>query len=255
MIYQYILIIIAGLVWGSFLGAIVWRADDIKTIFKSRSKCDHCDTELNWFDLIPLISFGILRGKCRKCHKNISFLYPLIEIITAIVFVLIYLKWGVSYEALLSALILSTAIITLGYDAIHMQIIDSVVWLGILLTIVLDILVSAGQYWEALRTFGYGALIGIGLPIILVVPSKAKWMGEGDILLGLLVGLFVGFPNVLVALIMALFLGSFYGIAQILLKRKTIKDPVAFGPFMVLGAMVAYFAGNNIIDWYIGLIK
>ena len=255
MTYQYVLLTISGLIWGSFLGAVVWRLDDIKTIFKSRSKCDHCDAELNWYDIIPLVSFGILRGKCRKCRKNISFLYPLIEILTAALFVMVYLKWGISYEAILLVLILSTAIVTLGYDAIHMQIIDQVVWLGIVLTLVLDAIVSKGQYWEALRIYGYGALIGVGLPIILVVPSKAKWMGEGDILIGLLVGLLVGFPGVLVALIIALLTGSIFGVGQIILKRKTIKDPIAFGPFMILGAMLAYFAGSNIISWYMGLLK
>lgn len=254
MIYQYILLSISGLIWGSFLGAIVWRIDDLKSLLTSRSQCDHCDAELQWYDLIPLISYGLLRGKCRKCRKSISILHPLIEIITAVVFCLVYWRWGISYEALLLALIFSTAIITLGYDAIHMQIIDQVIWVGIILTLILDWLVSRGQYMDAIKTYGYGALAGIGLPLLLVVPSKARWMGEGDILLGLLIGLLVGFPSILVALIVALLLGSIFGLLQIALKHRTIKDPVAFGPFMIIGGMVAYFAGSNIINWYMNLL-
>lgn len=252
---MYIVLAIAGLIWGSFIGAVIWRLDDIKTIFLSRSRCDHCNAELSWYDLVPLVSFGILRGKCRKCRKNISALYPFVELLTAASFCLIYWRWGFSYEALLLVVIFSTMIITLGYDAIHMQIVDQVVWAGIVLTLVLDWLVSDGQYIAALKTYGYGALIGLGLPLVLVVPSKAKWMGEGDILLGLLIGLLIGFPNILVALVIALFTGSIIGLVQVMTKRKTIKDPVAFGPFMIIGAMIAYFAGSNIISWYINLIQ
>jgi len=254
MTYQYIFIAIVGLIWGSFLGAIIWRIDDIKSIFVSRSHCDRCNAELSWYDVIPLVGYGILRGKCRKCRKSINVIYPLVEIITAVVYCLIFWKWGFSYEALLLTLIFSTTIITLGYDAIHLQIIDQVVWMGIVLTIILDILISGGQYLDALKTYGYGALIGLGLPLILVVPSHAKWMGEGDILLGLLIGLLLGFPNIIVALIVSLFAGSIFGLFQVVLKHKTMKDPVAFGPFMVIGSVVAYFAGSEIINWYINLL-
>lgn len=253
----YIFVFIFGLLWGSFLTVVVWRIDDLKSIFIDRSRCVDCKSEIMWYDLIPLISYGILRGRCRKCKHKISSIYPIIELLTAITFILIYIYAGISLQSVLLALIFSLLIVTLGYDSIHMLIVDQIIWLGIILAIVYQLL-NYGDWnnWiYLLQTVGWGALIGIAVPLLVVFIGRGKWMGEGDVSLGLMIGIIVGFPNILVSYIVAFVSGSIYGLLLVAIKRKSIKDPVPFGPFLIIGSLVAFFAGNYLINWYMQLVN
>lgn len=254
MQYLYLVFIfIFGLLWGSFLTVVIWRIDDLKTIFTDRSRCVNCKSEIAWYDLIPIISYGILRGRCRKCKHKISSIYPLIEFLTAATFVLVFLYAGVSWQSLFLIVIFSTLIVTLGYDAIHMLIVDQVVWLGLVI-VVLYRLCFFGDWnnWiNLLSNVGWGALIGIAVPLIVVFIGRGKWMGEGDVSLGLMIGILVGFPNILVAYIFAFILGSIYGLLLMAFNRKDIKDPIPFGPFLIIGSLIAFFAGAFLINWYI----
>lgn len=252
---QTILITIFGILWGSFLTVVVWRVDDLKSIFVSRSRCTDCEEEIGWYDLVPILSYGILRGKCRKCGKKISTLYPLMEVLTGLVFYLTYTNFGMSIESLLLVLIFSILIVTLGYDAIHMMIVDQFVWLGVALVVIYQfIAVNDWLLWRhVLALVGWGGLIGVSFPALLVLMSRGKWMGEGDISLGLLAGLFVGFPKIILAYILAFIAGSIYGLALMAIRRKKMSDPVPFGPFLVLGSIVAFYAGSRIIEWYLNI--
>ena len=249
------LVIIFGLMWGSFLSVVIWRVDDLRSIIVGRSKCPHCEQKIKWYDLVPLISYGILRGRCRQCGAKISSLYPTIELISAVVAFLVYQKFGLSWEALIVWLIISTMVVTLGYDAIHMLVVDQVVWIGIVLVVVYQLVAKTPDTsWLAMgSTLGYGLLIGLGLPLLLVLMGRGKWMGEGDVMLGAMIGLFVGYPNIIVAYVIAFITGALFGISLLIAARKNLKDAVAFGPFLVLGSIVAFFYGRQLIDWYLGI--
>jgi leader peptidase (prepilin peptidase)/N-methyltransferase len=251
-------IILFGLAWGSFLNVVIWRIDDLKSILWSRSRCVHCKTTIKWYDLVPVISYGILRGRCRKCREKLSILYPIIETATAILAYLVYCRFGLSWDVILLWMVFSVLIVTLGYDIIHMLIVDQVVWVGVIFAVAWQLMhLGLGDWHKLLVTLGLGAGIGVVIPLILVLLGRGKWMGEGDVMVGLLVGLLVGYPLVLVAFVLAFFIGSIYGLGLILLSRKSLKDAVPFGPFIVLGSLVALFYGQNIIDWYltISLLK
>src|SRR3972149_6209593 len=111
-----LLVVIFGLAWGSFLNVVIWRIDDVRSIFWGRSRCVSCKAKISWYDLVPIISYGILRGRCRKCGKKLSLLYPLIEFIVAVLAYIVYHRFGLSWDVVLLWLVFSVLIITLGYD-------------------------------------------------------------------------------------------------------------------------------------------
>jgi len=250
--YILALVIALGLCWGSFLTVIIWRVDDLKSIFKSRSHCDNCRQEIHWYDLIPIISYGILIGKCRHCRQKISAIYPSIEALTGIIFLLTYIKFGISWESLLLVVLFSVLILVLGYDAIHMMVVDQFIWVAVAMAVVYQVFFGLDwSNWKPqLINLGIGILIGAAIPTLLVIFSRGKWMGEGDIGIGLIAGLVIGFPNILINYILAFFIGSIYGILMVAIKYKKMKDPIPFAPFMVIGIIITFFAGSVIFGWY-----
>jgi len=252
--YMVALVAALGLCWGSFLTVVTWRIDDLKTIFINRSSCTSCNAEIRWYDLIPLVSYGILRGKCRDCHGRISGIYPLVEVLTALVFLAIYIKFGFIWLTILLVAIFSVLIVIFAYDALHFLVIDQAVWLGVGLVVLYQLIVIDWEHWQPTAvSLGWGLLVGFLIPLGLVAISRGKWMGEGDIGLGCLVGLLVGYPSVFLAYFIAFALGSAYGLVAMALKKKSMRDPIPFSPFLVLGAMIAFFVGHAIINWYVHL--
>lgn len=250
--YFYILIVALGLCWGSFLTVVIWRIDDLRSIFVDRSRCTQCKREIRWYDLAPLISYSILRGRCRYCKEKIPLLYPIIELIMGALTLLIFMTFGFSWASLVIFIIFSLLVVTLGYDILHMMIIDTVVWTGVVLAILWQFLMRGEANWVMmLIPVGIGALIGFGIPLILVIVSHGKWMGEGDVGLGLMVGVLLGYPNVLVAYITAFITGAICGIILVGVRGRNMKDAIPFGPFLVIGALVAFFAGDSLVDWYL----
>jgi prepilin signal peptidase PulO-like enzyme (type II secretory pathway) len=252
----YILIILFGLAVGSFLNVIILRFEDLKTIWKVRSHCVKCKKEIRWYDLVPFFSFVALRGRCRDCKKPISYQYPIVEVLTAAVFAGIYYHYGLSWSALLLAIILSLLIVIAVYDIIHMEIPDILTYLTIafaLIFIFLGLNEKSMLSLENLIPYGYAILVGGGFLGALVLFSHEKWMGSGDILLGVMMGVLLGMPNVLVGLFSAFVLGSIVGLILIANRKKTLKDAVPFGPFLVAGTLIALFWGDSIIKMYWGI--
>lgn len=252
----YILVILLGLTVGSFLNVLILRFDELKTIWKVRSHCMKCKKEIRWYDLVPFFSYLVLKGKCRDCKKPISYQYPIIEALSAIVFVLIYFYFGLIWPALLLAIVSSILIVIAVYDVIHMEIPDILTYLGIAFAlgyVFLSLSLSESLTLEGLIPYGYAILTAGGFLGFLVIVSKEKWMGSGDILLGVLMGVLLGMPNVLVALFSAFVLGSVVGLILIASRKKGLKDAVPFGPFLIAGTFVALFWGEKLIGWYLGI--
>ena len=259
-IFQVIIIIFVvffGLSVGSFLNVVVLRFDDVESIIKTRSHCPKCKKNLPWYDLVPFFSYIILAGRCRHCKKIISFQYPLVEAATALIFAAIYWQYGITVGAFFLAIISSILIAIAAYDAIHSEIPDILVYSAAVFVLGF-IFYNLWQNFQLANSstwlsYAYGLAVGLGFFGFLVLASREKWMGWGDVLLGGVVGLLLGYPNILVGLFLAFMFGSIFSLVLMALKIKKMKDAIPFGPFLVLGGMIALFAGKWIIGWYLGI--
>jgi len=253
-IFNYLIVIILGLIVGSFLNVVIWRLEDLKSIVNTRSHCPKCKKTLSWLDLIPVFSFIFLWGKCRYCKKEISLQYPLVEIGTALVFACIYYHFGFSFVSCILALVSSILIVIFVYDILKLQIADWLVIAAAALWLVylgIDYFFIHNSLSIILNSL-YGALALGGFLGLLVLISKEKWMGAGDIGLGAVLGAIVGWPLVLVSTFTAFIFGGVVGLVLISLKKKEMQSQLPFAPFLILGLFVALFWGEKILNWYMG---
>ncbi|OGZ18491.1 MAG: hypothetical protein A2175_01915 [Candidatus Nealsonbacteria bacterium RBG_13_42_11] len=261
-LFIYLIVFIFGLVVGSFLNSVIYRLNKGESFLKGRSYCPSCRHQLAWRDLIPLLSFLTLGGKCRYCGKKISQQYPLVELMTGILFVLIFLKFGfvLNFYSLpvtgYSLLITSLLIIIFASDLETYIIPDGVVYSAIGLAIFYNLLYSLFIIQNS-SFFIQAILSGLGasaffLAIFLI--SKGRWLGFGDVKLAALMGLFLGFPEILVALFLAFLIGAIIGVGMISAGRKKLSSEIPFGPFLVTGTFLALFFGQSIIEWYMNFI-
>jgi len=260
---------LVGLIIGSFLGAVNYRLKTAEDIVWKRSHCPKCKKPIRWYDNIPLLSFIILAGRCRDCKKYISWEYPLIELMTGILFAAVAWKflggWEASSQRALSggeAIEMSFWLFTVSYliliffhDYDYFLVPDAVVWPAIGVTLFY-------QYWRYLQSpLGIAdfknplvssllaalaaALFFFGLIWI----SRGKWIGGGDVKLGFLVGAIVGWPKILFVLFFAYLIGAIASLALIALKKKTWKSQIPFGPFLVTGTLIVMFFSEQIQFW------
>ena len=251
----YLSIFVFGLIFGSFLNCVIYRLHSGESFLKGRSYCPNCQHILSWPDLIPVFSFLILKGKCRYCHKPISLQYPLVELATGTVFLLIFwnLEFGI-WDLLFRLLISCFLIIIFVYDLKHYIIPDKVIYPAIGIAFfyrLFEICLSAEALAKA-ENLGFGILPSLFF-LAIIIFSREKWLGFGDFKLAILMGLFLGWPKILVALFLAFFIGAIIGIELIILGKKTLKSEIPFGPFLVSGTFLAMFFGQKLIDTYLNL--
>jgi prepilin signal peptidase PulO-like enzyme (type II secretory pathway) len=242
-----------GLIVGSFLNCVIFRLEKEESFLRGRSYCPHCKNTLAWQDLIPILSFLFLKGKCRYCRKPISWQYPLVELATGIIFVLIYvLQFSASFQliALLYLLItFSLLIIIFIFDLKSYIIPDSVVYSAIVISFIYNLSINN------LKLAFLSAILAAGFFLAIVLISRGKWMGVGDIKLAFFMVLFLGWPNILTALFLSFFLGAIIGIMLMALKKKGLKSEIPFGPFLITGTFIAFFWGGRIIEWYLNIVS
>lgn len=267
-----------GLTIGSFINSIIYRLNTGEDFIIKRSHCPHCGHILNWNDLVPILSFILLRGKCRYCQKPISWQYPLVELTTGLLFVLttnfffpVYspvrspsITLGTEEGGLLFVIyyliIISFLIITFVYDLKHYLIPDEVVYPAIVLSFLADIFMALNKYHFSdflgvfkLITNGWlAAFLAAGFFMAIILFSHGKWMGLGDVKLAVFMGLVLGFPKILLALLLAFSFGAIIGIGLIALGKKHLKSEIPFGPFLVTGTLIAIFWGEQLLHWYQG---
>ena len=234
-----------GLAIGSFLNALDFRMEKGKTVLKGRSFCPQCSHSLSPGDLIPLVSFVLLKGKCRYCNRSISFQYPLVEFSVAVLFVLIVQFAAFSFLSLLFYWTITALLVAIFvYDFKHLLIPDILIYSAIVGASLWALFFGDIGFWVA--------ALGAGLFFLsLFLMSRGRWMGFGDVKLAFFMGLFLSWPAVLVAFFATFFTGSVVGIALILLKKKGMKSEIPFGPFLVSGIFIALFWGEQIVDWYL----
>ncbi len=259
-----IILFILGLIVGSFLNVVICRLKTDEKIITSRSHCPHCKKKLTTVDLIPIVSFILYKGKCRYCKKPISFQYPIVELSTALTFVLIFLKispintWHSLLFTLYFLFITCILIIVFVYDLKHYIIPDKVIFPAIIITLGTQLLtlsnINLQHYIPSLFSAFIGAAIAGGFFLFLVLISSGKWIGGGDVKLGIFMGLVLGYPIVLVALFLAYISGAVIGIALMIRQKKKIKDIIPFGPFLALATFIALLWGNQILEWYLKML-
>jgi len=256
----YFFVFLFGLEVGSFLNCVIYRLQAGESFLKGRSYCPHCKHKLSWQDLIPILSFLILKGKCRYCHQKISWQYPLVEISTGLIFLLIFnSKFLISNEFLIFqflnflyySIVSCLLIIIFVYDLKHYLIPDKIIYPAITLAVIFNF---KFLIFKQFQIFNYSILSAFGaagffLAIFLI--SRGKWLGFGDVKLGFFMGIFLGFPNILIALFFAYLIGAIIGIGLVFARKKTLKSEVPFGPFLVIGTFIALFWGEKIIDCYL----
>lgn len=251
-IFWYLTVAVFGLMVGSFLNVVILRFDDLKTVVALPSHCPRCRKNLKWYELIPLLSYLVLFGRCRGCKEKISVQYPLVEAGTAIIFTLLFWKFGLSWSFGLFVFLSCILIVIFIYDLIHSLIADWLVWLAIgiwLVYLIVNYLLSSQL--SVLSSFLLGGFALGGFLGFLVLASKEQWMGIGDIKLGFLLGALVGWPSVLVLTFLAFILGSIVGLILIFGRKKSMKDQVPFAPFLITALWITLFWGTNLISWYI----
>ncbi len=232
---------IVGTTVGSFLGVIIDRLPNEKSIIWGRSHCDFCKKNLRWFELIPILSFVFSNGKCLRCHKALSLRYPFYEIVTGMIFVVLWMISGgiVSTFAGMCLIACSLLAITI-IDLDHMLIPDLLVVSTIIGTIVL-FLQSNQSLMGFLKNNLLTAVVSYMLFYALWAGTKRRGIGFGDVKLAFALGLLVGYPQVIISLYGAFLTGAGVAIILMLYGKKTMKSAVPFGPFLVLGALISYF--------------
>lgn len=237
---ELIFIVIFGAVIGSFLNVVIARVPENKSIVFPASHCPHCKESLKWYHNIPIFSFIFLRGKCGFCSSKISIQYPLIELITALIAVVIYIKLGATLLALIVFIMFALLIALAIIDLIYLAVPDSINFLALFFAI------AAGYF--TLETISNAFIVAGGLSLLRMFMSfilKKEAMGEADIILGATMGAFLGIKGAMIAL----FLASLVAIAPAIVRRKKGIEETPFIPFLVVGIFLAFLFQSDIIYW------
>lgn len=241
-----LLYVLLGLAISSFLNVCIDRLPERESIVSPPSHCPACGRRLAPFDLIPLLSFILLRGRCRYCGAPIPWRVLLVESTTGLLFVLLWHRYGFSSWLLLATLYTCFFIVIFFIDIEHQLVLDRVIYPAIVVAL-LAIPFAPGHSAKELLL---GGLIGFVL-LFLIVFAYPAGMGMGDVKLATFVGLVVGFPSVFVALLLSFVAGGLVGGGLLLTGLKGRKDPIPFAPFLVTGGMIAMLYGKEIMDWYL----
>jgi len=245
--------IIFGALVGSFLNVCIFRLPKEESIIWPGSHCPHCKNAIKFYDNIPVVSYFLLRGRCRYCKGSISLQYPLVEGITALSSLVLFIKFGPSlsylfYFAFVAALIVITVI-----DLYHQIIPDAISLPGIGVGLLASLLIPQITLFNSL----IGILLGGGS--LFIVATFYQWlfkregMGGGDIKLLAMIGAFLGWKAVLLTILLSSLIGSVTGILMMVVKGKDFKYAIPFGPFLSLGAVISMFYGEEIVRWYLYL--
>lgn len=239
-----------GLCVGSFLNALIFRLREGKSVWRGRSQCQHCGKTLQWLELIPVLSFLAQKGRCRRCHRKISWQYPLVEMVTALLFVsaAFYNQFLIfNFQILIYWFIISVLLVIFVYDLRFGEIPDSISLPAIIILAIL--------FWNDYFRW-IGILTGAGWFALQYFVSRGRWVGGGDIRLGALMGAILGWPQILAALFIAYVSGAIVSLPLLLLKKKKLsllpseQATLPFGVFLVPATFITMWRGREIINWY-----
>lgn len=254
------IVFLAGLFLGSFLNFVIYRMENDLPLFKKKPFCSLCNHRLRWFDLIPILSFVVSKGKCSYCKKKISFQYPLVELLTGGVFAFVFNNFPFfnldNLIFLFYFLIVSLFLIVIFvFDLKHYIIPDKVVFPLIGIAFLFNLFFSFYRwdfsfFLNGLLSAFFASLFFLGLFLF----SKGEWFGLGDVKLIFFMGLLLGSPSILVALFSAHLIGAIMGVGLMSLKKKGLKSEIPFAPFLIIGTYLGLFYGEKIVFWYLSIL-
>jgi leader peptidase (prepilin peptidase)/N-methyltransferase len=243
-------IFLFGLLFGSFFNVCIYRIPREESIAYPPSHCTSCSTRLKPLDLIPVLSYLFLGRKCRYCGEKISSRYAIIEALTGVVFLLIYLKYGLTFVTL-KYITLACFLIVIGMIDFDTTDVYSVTTYGGIAVGIISI--AAGYYLGyEVKTYILGAVLAGG--VIAAIILLTRGMGWGDFEICLMCGLYIGMGNSLVMLMLSFIIGAVSGVILILTKKKSRKDYIPFGPYIAIAAIITMLVGDKIIQWYLSFI-
>lgn len=244
--FIYVIIFLYGLCIGSFLNVCIYRIPLKESVAKSRSHCMSCGNQLKWYDLVPLFSYLFLRGKCRKCKAKISVQYPIVETLNGLGYVFIFWVNDINLTSILYSLCFSALIVLTVIDWRTFEI-----PFGINIFIfILGVIETIADYHHIVNHL-LGFISVSGFLYILVLATKGRAMGGGDVKLMAAAGLLIGVGNIILSLILGCIFGSVIHIARMRVQKKDHR--LAFGPYLSAGIFIAMLFGNDLIQWYFSL--
>ncbi len=257
LVIIYFFVFLFGLIIGSFLNCLIWRLHTGESIL-GRSYCPKCKAKIAWYDNIPLLSFVLLRGRCRACRRRISLQYPAVELAAGLLFALsFYAQYQFNvqcqgHDIILLArnwFIIAVMIVIFVYDLRWYLILDVITLPAAAVVFGLNLLL--GFSWQNLL---FSGIIGAGFFLAQFVLSRGRWIGGGDIRLGLLMGLALGWPKIIWAIVLAYFLGSIISLGLLLSGKKQWSSRIPLGTFLAPATLIILFWGEKIIAWYLNKI-
>jgi leader peptidase (prepilin peptidase)/N-methyltransferase len=270
------IVLLFGLIVGSFLNVCIARIPLESSIISPPSHCPRCNTPIRWYDNIPLVSFAVLRGRCRTCGQRISWRYPLVELLNGLLFLWVIFEFGFTGEAILVMALCSTLVVITFIDLDHQIIPDVITYPGMVLGLgaapffmstlagplsfgLGTVLPPLGQYGTAFLNAFIGLVLG-GAPLYLIgllweKLRKVEAMGGGDVKFMAMVGSFLGWKGAFLTIMLGAVSGSIVGVALILLKKHQADKVIPFGPFLAFGTLLTLFMGPEIIAWYLSSIR
>ena len=249
--FDYAVVFILGTLFGSFANVCIYRLPQRLSIIFPGSHCPSCQEALRPWHNIPLLSYLLLGGQCARCKAAISLRYPLIELSNGLLYIFLYYQYHLSVQTLVFALLTTALLIVSCIDFAHTIIPDAITLPGIIVGLGTSLWLTP----VGIRNAVLGVILGGGLFLLMAVLSvvilKREGMGGGDIKLIAMLGAFLGWQAVLVTIFLAAVLGASVGLALIFLRRKGRREPLPFGPFLALGALLAMVWGDTIFTWYV----
>jgi leader peptidase (prepilin peptidase)/N-methyltransferase len=270
------IVLLFGLIVGSFLNVCIARIPLEISIIHPPSHCPRCKTPIRWYDNIPLLSYAVLRGKCRTCGQRISWRYPLVELLNGLLYLWAIIEFDFTGEAFLVMVLCSSLVVITFIDLDHQIIPDVITFPGMVIGLVVapffmtplavplpfglgSLLPPLGQYGTSFLNAFIGLLLG-GAPLYLIgllweKLRKVEAMGGGDVKFMAMAGSFLGWKGAFLTIMIGALAGSTVGVALILLKRHRADKVIPFGPFLAFGTILTMFRGSEIIAWYLDFLR
>lgn len=240
---------VLGLAIGSFLNVCIYRIPLQQSLMFPPSRCPKCRRQLSWFDNIPVISWLVLRGKCRNCGTGISVQYPIVELVTGLLFVTIVWMTPAGPQLAARLILVSILVVLFGIDLEHQILPNAITLPGIAVGLIFSLVAPPGWRSAALGTLlGGGVLYAIAMAYYAV--RREEGLGMGDVKMLAMIGAFLGWQAVLVTIVLSSFAGAVVGIGLMAFQRGTMKLALPFGTFLALGTLAAMLVGQPLVTWY-----
>ncbi len=242
-----------GLILGSFINVCIYRLPRDESIAYPASHCPACQTPIRAYQNIPVVSFLFLKGRCGACGAKISWKYPLVEALHGVAFLFIFFQFGPTLNTLIYCLFFSSLVAVTFIDLSHRIVPDQITLPGMVIGVICaSTVLSPGPLSSLLGLFVGGGIFYL-IAVLSLAVLKKEGMGGGDIKLIAMIGAFLGWKGMLLTIFLAACSGSIIGILLILTQGRDRAEPIPFGPFLAVGAVVALFWEKGILDWYFSI--